>query len=156
MEMGLEGAVFVVFNFVKYLDWRSYEPNLARGSCFVLATSKNSLSKDRDFWPFFPSKYINFCTKFPKKKPFVHFTLDFFWSPGCKNYQKKKTKQNKTLARRWRSKQLDHTDHHPSKHGRWTTRTPLKKKASALSVSHKTQRPRRNAPPGDVPKHNGP
>jgi hypothetical protein len=35
---------------------------------FVLATSKNSLSKYVNLWPFFPSKYGNFCA-------FMHWTF---------------------------------------------------------------------------------
>ncbi len=66
------------------------EPNLARGHTgesrkkelepyFVLATSKNSLSKYVDLWLFFPSKYGNFCA-------FMHWI--FFWL-RCKISPKK-------------------------------------------------------------------
>jgi hypothetical protein len=86
----------------------------------------------------------------------VHFTLDLFWSPGCKNYQKKpKTKQDTDRqgggeASNWTTLTItlqnmeDTLDQHPLR------------KASASPVSHYTQRRRQNAPPGDVPKHNGP
>jgi hypothetical protein len=83
-----------------------------------------------------------------------------FFGPQGAKIIRKNPKQNKTKQ--------DTDRQGGGEASNWTTLTitlqtmedtldqhPLRK-ASASPVSHYTQRRRRNAPPGDVPKHNGP
>jgi hypothetical protein len=75
------------------------EPNLGRGQPVkkdffrTLLCSGNLQECIAYVWQLltcFLSKYGNFCTFFPKNA-FVHFALEFFWSPQCRNLPKKKT-----------------------------------------------------------------